>query len=186
MKAYLPEGNWFDFYTDEKFDGKKVINAECPIEKLPVFVKSGSIIPMQSPVMFTDQKPSDTLFVHLYKDSGNVDLSFDYYEDDGTTYQYENGNFFLRKIIYKPGINEVVFKEKEGQADSKFKYLQLVFHGFDEIENIVKLAGKPVKIEYLKMNFQMAAEKPVEGHPSTITCPGIVIPNGNGNLVVNW
>jgi alpha-glucosidase len=186
VKAYLPEGNWFDFYTDEKFDGKKVINTECPVEKLPVFVKSGSIIPMQSPVMFADQKPSDTLFVHLYHDSGTVDLSFDYYEDDGLTYQFENGAFFLRKIIYKPAINEVVFKEKEGQATSKFKYLQLVFHGFDEIENIVKLAGKPVKIEYLKMNFQMAAEKPAEGHPSTITCPSIVIPNSNENMVVNW
>jgi hypothetical protein len=62
----------------------------------------------------------------------------------------------------------------------------LTFHGFDEIENIVKLAGKPVKIEYLKMNFQMAAEKPAEGHASTISCPTIVIPNSNENMVINW
>jgi alpha-glucosidase len=186
VKAYLPEGNWFDFYTDEKFDGMKVINAECPVEKLPVFVKSGSIIPMQSPVMFADQKPSDTLFVHLYKDDGKVDLSFDYYEDDGTTYQFEAGDFYLREIIYKAAINEVVIKAKEGKSESKFKKIQLVFHGFDEIENIVKLAGKPVKIEYLKMNFQMAAEKSAEGHPSTITCPTIVIPNSNENMVINW
>lgn len=186
VKAYLPEGNWFDFYTDEKFDGKKVINAECPVEKLPVYVKSGSIIPMQSPVMFADQKPSDTLFVHLYKDDGKVDLSFDYYEDDGKTYQFENGDFYLREIIYKTAINEVVFKTKEGKSESKFRKIQLIFHGFVEIENIVKLAGKPVKIEYLKMNFQIAAEKPADGHPSTITCPTIVIPNSNENMVINW
>jgi len=36
------------------------------------------------------------------------------------------------------------------------------------------------------MNFQMAAEKPAEGHPSTITCPSIVIPNSNENMVINW
>jgi len=186
VKAYLTEGKWFDFYSDQKFEGKKVIDADCPLEKLPVYVKSGSIIPMQSPVMFTGQKPSDTLFIHVYKDDGKNDLPYDYYEDDGTTYQFEKGDFYLRKIVYKPLINELVFKEKEGQAESKFKYLQLVFHGFDEIDNIVKLAGKPVRIELLKLNFQTAAETPRDGHPSTITCPSIVIPNGNGNQVVNW
>lgn len=185
-KAYLPEGEWYDFYTDQKFAGKQEIFAECPIDKLPVYIAAGSMIPMQSPIQHTAEMPSDTLIIHLYKSTRPGDLTREYYEDDGDTYAYEEGAFFLRKMIYKPGINEVEFRKVEGSYASKFKNIRLVFHGFDDLGEIVKFDGKPRKIYPMTMNFRKAAETPAEGDYSTITCPSIIFPNDAERMVINW
>jgi alpha-glucosidase len=105
VKAYLPKGEWYDFYTDQYFDGQQEVFAESPQDKLPVYVLAGSIIPMQSPIQHTAEMPSDTLYVHLYKSQSNKDIAWKYYEDDGVSYDYQNGKFYLREIIYKPEIN---------------------------------------------------------------------------------
>jgi hypothetical protein len=88
--------------------------------------------------------------------------------------------------VYKPSINELTFKPRDGKFTSKFKQIQLVFHGFGNLGSIVKFDGKPRRIEMLAMNFQHAAEKPAEGHPSTITCPTIVFPNQDGEILISW
>jgi alpha-glucosidase len=185
-KAYLPQGDWYDFYTDQFYSGQQEIIAECPIDKLPVYVKSGCMVAMQSPIQSTKEMPSDTLQIHLYENNGDADLVWDYYEDDGVTYDFEEGKYFARQMVYKPSIKEVVFKAVEGDYNSKFKNIQLVFHGFDDLGNIVKFDGKPRKIELLTMDFQHAAEKPIEGQPSGISCPTIIFPNQNGEMVVTW
>ncbi len=185
-KAYLPEGEWYDFYSDKKFIGKQEIFAECPLNKLPVYIAAGSMIPMQSPVQNTNETPSDTLMVHIYKSSQRDDLVWQYYEDDGVTYAFENGNFHLRQMIYKPGINEVEFRKPEGSFKSKFNYIQLVFHGFEDFDDMIKFDGKPRRIYPLKMNFQKAAELPVDDDPHTIACPTIIFPNDTEKMVISW
>lgn len=184
--AYLPKGGWYDFYSDKYFDGNQEIYAASPVDRLPVFVKEGSMIPMQSPVMFTDQKPSDTLMVHLYRSRDSRDVSWDYYEDDGVTYQYQEGKFYQRKMIYKPEINEVVFGEKSGNYESKFTYIQLVFHGFDDPEMMVKLEGKPRRNQPTAFDFGRAAEKIAPAGAALSGLPSVVIPNENGKMVVSW
>ncbi|NLO52806.1 MAG: DUF5110 domain-containing protein, partial [Bacteroidales bacterium] len=179
-------GGWYDFYSDKYFDGNQEIYAASPVDRLPVFVKEGSMIPMQSPVMFTDQKPSDTLMVHLYRSRDSRDVSWDYYEDDGVTYQYQEGKFYQRKMIYKPEINEVVFGEKSGNYESKFTYIQLVFHGFDDPEMMVKLEGKPRRNQPTAFDFGRAAEKIAPAGAALSGLPSVVIPNENGKMVVSW
>ena len=185
-KAYLPKGEWYDFYSDKMYSGEQEIKAECPIDKLPVYVAAGGMIPIQSPIQSTKEMPSDTLQVHLYKSSATKDLHWDYYEDDGVTYDFEEGKYYYRKMIYKPSIKEVVFKAVDGDFSSKFKHIQLVFHGFENLGNIVKFEGKPRKIKLLTMDFQHAAETAIEGHPSSIACPSIVFPNEVGDMLINW
>jgi alpha-glucosidase len=143
------------------------------------------MIPMQSPIQNTSEKPSDTLMVHLYYTAEPSDIEWEYYEDDGETYQYQDGKYYLRKMIYKPGINEVEFRKKSGDIDSKFKYIRLVFHGFAPT-NIIKFDGKPRKIYPVKVNFRTAAEKPVSGDPHTITCPSVIFPNSDERMIISW
>jgi alpha-glucosidase len=90
-KVYLPEGNWYDLYTDAPEHGKQEKVIPLKINKLPVYVKGGSIIPMQSLVQTTAEKPTDTLSVHIY--NGSTANSFVYYEDDGKSFNYEKGDF---------------------------------------------------------------------------------------------
>ena len=128
-KVYLPEGEWYRFNTDKKYEGKQEVIVEADLNNLPVFVKGGSIIPMQSVIQSTNEMPSDTLVIHVY--NGKTANTFVYYEDDGTSYDYENGNFYKREIIFDPANNAIVFEKYQGTFRSKFNYYKLHFHGFE-------------------------------------------------------
>jgi len=146
---YFPQGNWYDLYTDEVLVGKQEKIIPVTLNKLPVYVKESSIIPMQSLVQTTAQKPTDTLTVHIYK--GNVNNSFVYYEDDGESYNYENGSFYKRTITYDAAKKQIGFAKAEGSATSKFKRIKLMMHGFNN--QSIKLNNKAVKSTSEFYNF---------------------------------
>ena len=143
-KIYLPEGKWYDLQTDAVFEGNQELSKECGIYEIPLFVKASSVIPMQSLVQSTKQAPSDTLTVHIYY--GNEKNVFEYYEDDGTTMNYKNGLFFKRTITFDPEKNELVFSKAVANMLSPVKFLRIVFHGFEKIDE-VKMNGKRVEIQ---------------------------------------
>ncbi len=134
-KFYLPEGEWYDLYSDERFDGKQELARECGIYEIPLFIRASSIIPMQSLVQSTKQKPSDTLFIHIYNgDEINV---FEYYEDDGSTMDYQKGNYYKRTITFNPGKKQIIFSEPEGSFTSIFKNIKCIFHGFEAMNEVI-------------------------------------------------
>ena len=98
-KIYLPAGEWYDLYSNDKHTGLDSFYMDAPVEKLPVFVKGGSIIPMQSPIQTTAEKPTDTLTIHIYNGSSAND--FVYYEDAGNGYEYQNGGYYKRIICIR-------------------------------------------------------------------------------------
>ncbi|HEX2960967.1 MAG TPA: TIM-barrel domain-containing protein [Ignavibacteriales bacterium] len=89
---YLPEGLWVDFFDDHIYNGGQTVTVLAPVEKLPVFIKMGSIIPMQPVIKNTEEIPSDTLVLRVYPSLGTPG-SFTLYEDDGKTLSYQNGQF---------------------------------------------------------------------------------------------
>jgi alpha-D-xyloside xylohydrolase len=87
--VYLPQGTgWFDFWTGAFRDGGKRIDAAAPYERIPVYVRAGSILPMGPELQYTAEKPADPLTLWVYT---GADGAFDLYEDDGLTYGYEKG-----------------------------------------------------------------------------------------------
>jgi len=92
--VYLPEGTWFNYWTGEKYQGK-TNHVVAPLDTIPLFVKAGSIIPMQPEMKYTGEKPVDviTLDVFPYGES-----SYEMYEDDQLSLNYQTGNFALTKI----------------------------------------------------------------------------------------
>ncbi|RZL45941.1 MAG: DUF5110 domain-containing protein, partial [Pedobacter sp.] len=87
---YLPEGQWIDYFSGEMYAGNRVINNfEVPIWKLPVFVKSGAIIPMVNPNNNVSEIDKAIRSYELYP-AGNS--SFVEYDDDGKTEAYKNGS----------------------------------------------------------------------------------------------
>ena len=133
-KIYLPAGNWYNFYSDEKEKGGKEKLIELTPQILPAYVKESSIIPMQTLVQSTAFAPSDTLLLHIYK--GSVPNSYVYYEDDGRSFEYETGMYYRRTITYNAAENKLIIKKAEGQSASKFNNIALILHGFDNLENI--------------------------------------------------
>jgi alpha-glucosidase len=148
--VYLPKGNWYRLNTGKKFKGLQVINAPAPLTDLPVFVKASAIIPMQSVIQSTAEKGDGILELHIW--NGDEPNQFIYYEDDGSTYDYQKGDFYKRSIRFDPAKKQIVLNIPEGTFDSKFTRINLVFHGFGNVkmlsvnDAIVKADSNSIKI----------------------------------------
>src|SRR5580658_3418309 len=86
--VYLPQATWYDFWTGEKLEGGKRIQADAPLNKLPLFVRAGSIIPMGPKMEWTTEKPADPIELRIYP---GADGDFTFYEDENDSYRYEKG-----------------------------------------------------------------------------------------------
>ncbi len=113
--VYLPAGQgWYDLYSGKFFEGGKAIEADAPYERMPVFVKEGSIIPAGPALQYTAEKPADpiTLFVYAGKDA-----TFTLYEDEGLNYNYERGAFTEIKFTWSEALKTLSIAERKGQFE---------------------------------------------------------------------
>jgi alpha-D-xyloside xylohydrolase len=78
---YFPEGIWYDFFTGEKIEGGQKLKIAVPLDRIPVFVKEGSLIPLAKPTLSTEDPASRELSMHIY---GSKSCAFTLYEDDGS------------------------------------------------------------------------------------------------------
>jgi alpha-glucosidase len=119
MVSYISrQVNGITFTTAKYNRVTQKVALDLGISKLPVYVKESSIIPMQSQIQTTTEKPTDTLYVHVYK--GDVNNKFVYYEDDGETFDYEKGDFYKSTITYDPAKKPSLSLKQKVQAKSKF------------------------------------------------------------------
>lgn len=148
-KVYLPQGEWYSLWDDKKYSGGQEILVEAPLDKLPVFVKSGSIVPKQSVIQYTNQAVSDTLTIHVY--AGKDDNTFTYYEDDGNTFNYKEGSFYKREITYLSK-GEIQLGKVEGSMKSKFKYASIIMHDGNSIKegSVIEFDNKERKVKLQK------------------------------------
>jgi len=131
--VYLPAGEWYRFSTGEYFEGGQIVNVPAPLNDLPVFVKAGAIIPMQSLVQSTADDNDGILYVHVWNGANTTE--FVNYEDDGITYNNERGEYYKRVIRFEPQDRRVILSAVEGRYQSKYKKIQLVIHGFEDAQN---------------------------------------------------
>ena len=87
--TYLPAGTaWYDFWTGERLPAGNAVTRKAPIDRIPLFVRAGSILPLGPALQYTDEKPADPMELRVYP---GADGSFTLYEDEGDSYRYENG-----------------------------------------------------------------------------------------------
>lgn len=139
-KIYLPKGDWYNIYTDEKSAGEKELQEDVPAYQLPVYVKASAVIPMQSVVQSSKDLPTDTLYLHLY--NGKEKNTFVYYEDQGDGTDYKNGGFCKRVFSFDPVVKEFQLSKQEGNFKSIFRKIKLVLHGFDENLSSISINNK--------------------------------------------
>ncbi len=87
-QVYLPEGDWYDFWTHEKLAGGRKIEISKPVDQIPVFVKGETLLPLAAPVECVTPATEFALTVHVFAEKG---ASFVLYEDDGTTLDFDKG-----------------------------------------------------------------------------------------------
>jgi alpha-glucosidase len=88
--------------------------------------------------------------VHIYK--GNRNNAFVYYEDDGESYNYENGSYYKRTITYNAAKKHVVFGKAEGNQGSKFKHITIQLHGFADNSRL-SIDGKAINAKTAFFSF---------------------------------
>ena len=88
---YLPSGaEWYDFWTGKRFKGGQKVNLQTQLDRVPMFVRAGSILPLGPEMQYTGEKSWDNLEIRIYP---GADGTFVLYEDEGDNYNYEKGVF---------------------------------------------------------------------------------------------
>jgi alpha-D-xyloside xylohydrolase len=110
--VYLPkDAEWFDLWTGKRFNGGQTVTIAAPLEKIPVFVKAGSIVPMGKIMQYTSEKPLDTVEVRVYKGANG---KFTLYEDEGDGYNYEKGSYSLIPFTWDEKRQLLTIGERQG------------------------------------------------------------------------
>ena len=130
---YLPQGKWIDFWSDKVYNGGTSIMVAAPIDEVPLFVKAGSIIPMQPVMQYVGQSPPDTILLAIYPNPG-ASNSFTLYEDDGTSLDYQSGSF-----------SETTFEDEMVTAGSASSNVMQISIG----QSKGSYAGKPSRRVYI-------------------------------------
>jgi alpha-glucosidase len=128
-KVYLPQGEWYYLYTDQKHQGGQVTYQDSPLNYLPVYVQAGKIFAQQSPTQHTGMAPDSTLNLHLYR--GSTGSTYTHYEDAGEGLDYLDGEFFSREIQYQPENGSLKIDQAKDQQSSQYAKIRLFFHGFE-------------------------------------------------------
>lgn len=111
-KLYLPAGtNWYDFYTGKHQQGGQTIEADAAYERIPVFVKEGSIVPFGPEIQYTTEKPADPITLYLYT---GQNATFELYEDENVNYNYEKGKYALIPIRYDEASRTLTIEDRKG------------------------------------------------------------------------
>src|SRR5579875_3535866 len=90
--VYLPAATWSDFWTGARVQGPCTIEAAAPLDRLPLYIREGAIVPMGPDLQYSGELPLDPLTLAIYPASGRT-RSFTLYEDDGESTDYRAGAF---------------------------------------------------------------------------------------------
>jgi alpha-glucosidase (family GH31 glycosyl hydrolase) len=120
-----------DLNTFSTYQGGKSYLIEASLEHLPCFLRGGAIIPSRDVQQFTDQKPLTELILEIYP--ANETGLFFYYEDDGNSFDYQDGGYNLTKFDYVKQENKIIFNSKfiHNEFSSNQKNLMIHFYKTD-------------------------------------------------------
>jgi alpha-D-xyloside xylohydrolase len=152
---YLPPSSaWYDFWTGERVAGGQHILSAAPLERIPLFVRGGSVLPLGPEIEFTGQGPADPIELRVYSGS---DAAFDLYEDEGDSYSYEKGLYAVIPIRWNDQSRTLSFGSRSGQFPGMLQHRTFRIawvskgHGMGEeptapADRVVEYDGKQVSV----------------------------------------
>lgn len=151
--VYLPEGKWFDFWSGKEQQGGTTITADAPLDKIPLFIKSGSILPIGPKVQYAMQPSKEPLQIHVYP---GADGSFNFYEDEGENYNYEKGEFSIIPIIWNEKIQTLTFDKRKGDfvGMAKEKVFRIVIAS-EKTTKLKALVNELIEVKYSGKELQV-------------------------------
>ncbi len=137
--VYFPkQSGWYNLYTGEYIEGGQQLVVDAPYERIPVYVREGSIIPFGPQMEWSDEKPAELINLYVYQ---GRDGRFQLYEDEGTNYNYEQGKYATIDISYDDATRIVTFAKRNGQFPGMLKNRRF------NVVYIEKGASRPLDLE---------------------------------------
>lgn len=128
-QVYLPAGNWYDFWTNELIAGGSQIEVIAPLERLPLFVRAGTVLPLWPEMQYVGEKPIGTLLLRCYPGEHETVL----YEDRGEGMAYEQGDYrWVYMTTAWQGDTLVIERRTAGSYSPEYAAVKLEVVGLDD------------------------------------------------------
>jgi alpha-glucosidase len=156
-EVYLPRGVWYDFWTDRRNTGPGRLTVDAPLERIPVFVRGGAIVPSQQAVQYSDQAPINPLTFEIYPEGASARQ---YYEDDGISFDYQRGVSLEQRltVTQQPGGLSIEISAREGLYTPPARSLVLKVHGQRIAPRQVGAGGKELAAQSSVQALEAASE----------------------------
>ena len=118
-EVYFPKSaGWYNFYTGKFQAGGERKNVDAPYERIPLYVRAGSIIPLGPEMQYADEKPAEHIKVYVYQ---GADAEFTLYEDENVNYNYEQGKYSVIPMTYNEATRQLTIGKRKGEFDGMLK-----------------------------------------------------------------
>jgi alpha-D-xyloside xylohydrolase len=151
---YLPKASWYDFWTGQEQGGAAEIEASAPLDRIPLYVRAGSILPLGPDIQYATEKPADPIELRVYP---GADGSLTLYEDENDNYDYEKGIRATIPIRWDDASHVLTIGDRQGTFPGilQSRTFQIVFvhqaHGAGiaptpQPDQVAQYSGKQVSI----------------------------------------
>jgi len=154
-RMYIPRGEWYNFWTRETITGGKEVWVDADIHEIPLFVKSGAIIPRYPVMQYIGEKKIEFLTLDVYYTRGKEKSIV--YEDAADGYDYKKGRFSLRNLSFKGKEKEIIISQyKDGKYMTEYETLRFNFIGLPFKINYIEVDN--VKISFKDLNYDQKTQ----------------------------
>lgn len=145
MEVYLPSGNkWYNYWTNEDFDGGQKLKIKTSLDRIPLFVRAGSIIPIGPDVQYTNEKKWDNLIINVYP---GADGTFTLYEDEGDNYNYESGAYTEIQMKWNDTKRILTIDARKGEYNGMLTKRNFTIRTADGKEKVITYSGKKINVK---------------------------------------
>jgi alpha-D-xyloside xylohydrolase len=153
-RLYLPQSKWYDFWTGSVVAGGRVLDADAPPDRLPLYVRAGSILPLGPEEEWSTEKPADPIELRIFRGASG---DFVLYEDENDNYGYEKGVYAIIPLHWDDAKQVLTIGDRKGQFPGMLKnrVFYVVFvgenHGVgidpaDKPDKTVQYSGKQTTV----------------------------------------
>ena len=143
---YLPKGaTWYDFWTNKAYKGGRNVTLETTFDRVPMFVRAGSILPLGPEMQYVGEKAWDNLELRVYP---GADGRFVLYEDEGDNYNYEKGAYSTITLQWNDKKHTLTIGARKGEYPGMLQSRAFTVVWPDGTSNTVNYQGQEINIKH--------------------------------------
>ena len=125
-RLYLPQLKWYDFWSGVQVQGARTVDAPSPLDRLPLYIRAGSVVPMGPDIQWSTEKPADPIELRVFR---GADGDFTLYEDENDNYNYEKGAFATIRFHWDDARQALTIDDRQGEFPGMLtqRTFQIVF-----------------------------------------------------------